>query len=110
MKYPFGNDPAKINDKKKFWNRDAVKRPLMGFSFKSWLPLYEYHASLISPTDMYLTPDMIRPEGLRNYASAQTVYWNEMAAALSVTVPVIIVFLLLQNYLAAGLTVNSVKG
>lgn len=49
--------------------------------------------------------------GLRNYASAQIVYWNEMmAAALTVTVPVVIAFLFLQKYLVMGLTAGSVKG
>ena len=62
MKYPFGNDPVKIEGYKKFWRRDAVKRPLVGFSFKSWLPLYEYNASAGWPTDTYLTPDMVIPE------------------------------------------------
>lgn len=49
--------------------------------------------------------------GLRNYASAQVVYWNEMmAAALTVTVPVVIIFLFLQRYLVMGLMAGSVKG
>ncbi len=49
--------------------------------------------------------------GLRNYQSAQVVYWNEMmAAALTVTVPVVIGFLFLQKYLIQGLTAGSVKG
>ena len=49
--------------------------------------------------------------GLRNYASAQVVYWNEMmAAALTVTIPVVIAFLFLQKYLVQGLTAGSVKG
>jgi multiple sugar transport system permease protein len=49
--------------------------------------------------------------GLRNYASAQVVYWNEMmAAALCVTVPVVLIFLILQKYLVIGLTAGSVKG
>lgn len=48
--------------------------------------------------------------GLRNYASAQVVYWNEMmAAALTVTVPVVIAFLFLQKYLVQGLTAGGVK-
>ena len=96
MKYPFGNDPAKINGYKKFWNRGAVRRPLVGFSFKSWLPLYEYHASSIWPTDTYLTPNMIRPEDfledqvkllsegvtmdddiLRGASAIQSVFWGD---------------------------------
>ena len=96
MKYPFGNDPAKIEGYKKFWNRDAVKRPLVGFSFKSWLPLQEYHASSIWPTDKELTPGMINPadflddqekllvEGesmdddiLRGASAIQSVFWGD---------------------------------
>ena len=37
--YPFGNDPAKIERYKAFWNRDDVDRPLVGFSFVGWYPL-----------------------------------------------------------------------
>ena len=61
MKYPFGNDPAKVDGYRKFWLREAVKRPLVGFSFKSWLPVQEYQASVAWPVDSYLTPSMINP-------------------------------------------------
>ena len=48
--------------------------------------------------------------GLRNYASQNDVYWNQiMAASLVVSVPVVVGFLLLQRYLVAGLTAGSVK-
>jgi multiple sugar transport system permease protein len=48
--------------------------------------------------------------GLRNYASQNDVYWNQiMAASLVVSVPVVAAFLLLQRYLVAGLTAGSVK-
>jgi multiple sugar transport system permease protein len=48
--------------------------------------------------------------GLRNYASQNDVYWNQiMAASLVVSVPVVVAFLLLQRYLVAGLTAGSVK-
>jgi multiple sugar transport system permease protein len=48
--------------------------------------------------------------GLRNYASENDVYWNQiMAASLVVSVPVVVAFLLLQRYLIAGLTAGSVK-
>ena len=48
--------------------------------------------------------------GLRNYASQNDVYWNQiMAASLIVSVPVVVGFLLLQRYLVAGLTAGSVK-
>lgn len=49
--------------------------------------------------------------GLRNYQSAQVVYWNEMmAATMTVTVPVVVMFMLFQKYLVQGLTAGSVKG
>ena len=48
--------------------------------------------------------------GLRNYATQNDVYWNQiMAASLVVSVPVVAAFLLLQRYLVAGLTAGSVK-
>lgn len=48
--------------------------------------------------------------GLRNYASQNDVYWNQvMAASLVVSLPVVVAFLLLQRYLVAGLTAGSVK-
>ena len=48
--------------------------------------------------------------GLRNYASQNDVYWNQiMAASLVISVPVVAAFLLLQRYLVAGLTAGSVK-
>lgn len=48
--------------------------------------------------------------GLRTYSAAEIVYWNEMmAAAVTVTAPVLIAFLFLQKYLVAGLTAGGVK-
>ena len=48
--------------------------------------------------------------GLRTYAAAEIVFWNEMmAAAVTVTLPVIIIFLFLQKYLVQGLTAGCVK-
>lgn len=48
--------------------------------------------------------------GLREYATQNDVYWNQvMAAALVVSVPVVAGFLLLQRYLVAGLTAGAVK-
>ncbi|HET6504402.1 MAG TPA: carbohydrate ABC transporter permease, partial [Amycolatopsis sp.] len=48
--------------------------------------------------------------GLRNYASQNDVYWNQiMAASLVISLPVVAAFLLLQRYLVAGLTAGSVK-
>jgi multiple sugar transport system permease protein len=48
--------------------------------------------------------------GLRDYASQNDVYWNQiMAASLVVSVPVVAGFLLMQKYLIAGLTAGAVK-
>ncbi len=60
-KYAFGNDPAKIERYRAFWRRDAVGRPLVGFSCKSWFPLEEYAASRAWQSHEHLTPDMIEP-------------------------------------------------
>ncbi len=62
MKHPFGNDPAKVEGYRRFWAREAVRRPLVGFSFKSWFPLDEFSASARWPKDGPLTPDMVAPE------------------------------------------------
>ena len=49
--------------------------------------------------------------GLRNYASTSSTYWNEMmAAAVVVTIPLVLMFLFLQQYFIRGLTGGSVKG
>jgi multiple sugar transport system permease protein len=48
--------------------------------------------------------------GLRLYSTQTNVYWNEiMAASLVVSVPVVLVFLLLQRSFVAGLTAGAVK-
>jgi len=60
--YPFGNDPAKVEGYKAFWNRDPVSRPLVGFSIKSWFPLEEFAASRVWQSHDILTPEMIDPE------------------------------------------------
>ncbi|MBD3306924.1 hypothetical protein GF339_10865, partial [candidate division KSB3 bacterium] len=61
--YPFGNDPAKVAGYQAFWNRDEVKRPLVGFSIKSWFPLQEFAASRVwEETHVeFLTPEMVDP-------------------------------------------------
>ncbi len=60
--YPFGNDPLKVKGYKAFWNRDDVKRPLVGFSIKSWFPLEEFDASRTWQSQDVLTPDMVDTE------------------------------------------------
>ncbi|MBW1700150.1 MAG: hypothetical protein JRH18_15760 [Deltaproteobacteria bacterium] len=62
MGYPFGNDPSKVENYKKFWNRQPVDRPLTGFSFKTWFSILEYSATRKWRTNEWLTPDMVLPE------------------------------------------------
>ncbi len=95
MNYAFGNDPAKIEGYRRFWNREPVSRPLAGFSFKSWFPLDEFAASAAWPGEGELTPDLVRPrdflddqerllrEGetidddiLRGASPSQAVFWG----------------------------------
>ncbi|WP_349428511.1 carbohydrate ABC transporter permease [Microbacterium sp. LWS13-1.2] len=48
--------------------------------------------------------------GMQGYSSEVSVAWNQiMAASFTVSVPVVVVFLLLQRYIIAGLTSGSVK-
>jgi multiple sugar transport system permease protein len=59
-----------------------------------------------------LTDDSTRTlaVGLQGYATQNNVYWNQiMAASLTVSVPVVVGFLLLQRYLVAGVTAGAVK-
>lgn len=62
MTTAFGNDPAKIEKYKKFWKREKVERPLVGFTFRGWFPLNEYSATKSWLDKEVLTPDMIKPE------------------------------------------------
>jgi len=61
-KASFGNDPAKVERYRAFWNRDDVKRPLAGFSFVGWFPFGEFAACKSWSSSEYLTPDRIAPE------------------------------------------------
>ena len=61
-RHPFGNDPAKIDRYVKFWSRDTVNRPLVGFSFVGWYPLEYFTVCKSWQVDDYITPDMIRPD------------------------------------------------
>jgi multiple sugar transport system permease protein len=48
--------------------------------------------------------------GLRQYSTQTNIYWNQiMAAALVVSVPVVIGFLLAQRHFVAGVTAGAVK-
>jgi hypothetical protein len=61
-KQPFGNDPAKIEGYKAFWNREGVKRALVGFSFVGWFPLEYFSVCKSWRVNDYITPEMIDPE------------------------------------------------
>lgn len=58
----FGNDPEKIARYRAFWNRDDVRRPLVGFSFVGWFPLQEFAACRTWESGGCLTPEMIDPD------------------------------------------------
>jgi len=60
--HPFGNDPAKIERYKAFWNRAPVDRPLVGFSFVGWYPLEYFSVAKQWKVDDHITPDMIEPQ------------------------------------------------
>jgi hypothetical protein len=60
--HPFGNDPAKIERYKAFWNRDDVDRPLVGFSYVGWYPLEYFSACKAWNVNEHVTPEMLRPE------------------------------------------------
>jgi multiple sugar transport system permease protein len=48
--------------------------------------------------------------GLRQYSTQTNIYWNQiMAAALVVSIPVVIGFLLAQRHFVAGVTAGAVK-
>jgi hypothetical protein len=58
----YGNDPAKLARYRAFWNRDAVSRPLIGFTLAGWFPLAEFSPCAAWRSERYLTPDMVEPE------------------------------------------------
>jgi hypothetical protein len=58
----FGNDPAKIERYRAFWDRADATRPLVGFTTRGWFPLDEYRASRAWPVDSQLVPAMVEPE------------------------------------------------
>ena len=48
--------------------------------------------------------------GLQSYASQSNVYWNQiMAATLVVSLPIVVIFLLVQRHLISGLTTGSIR-
>lgn len=58
----FGNDPAKIERYKAFWNRSEVDRPLVGFSFVGWYPLEYFSACRSWKVNDYIAPEMLKPD------------------------------------------------
>lgn len=60
--HPFGNDPAKVERYKAFWNRDEVDRPLVGFSYVGWYPLEYYSVCKSWKVDDHITPEMLKPD------------------------------------------------
>ena len=62
MNHEFGNDPAKIERYRKFWTREPVDRPLVGFSLKSWFSILEFSATKKWQIGAPLTPEAILPE------------------------------------------------
>ena len=59
---PFGNDSAKIEGYRAFWERRKTPRPLVGFSCKSWFPICEFAASSAWQPSTLLEPAMVDPK------------------------------------------------
>jgi hypothetical protein len=57
--HPFGNDPAKIEGYNRFWNRNPVDRPLVGFTLRNLFVLWESTAAQKWKINDFITPDMI---------------------------------------------------
>ncbi len=60
---PFGNDPQKVENYLKWWNRDSVSRPMVCFTMVGWFPLQEFSACQAWGDVRYVEPDMIDPQG-----------------------------------------------
>jgi hypothetical protein len=58
------NIEAKIRRARAFWNREAVDRPMIGFSLGGWFPLRSYSAMERLRGVGRLQPEMVRPEEL----------------------------------------------
>ncbi len=61
MSAAFGNDSAKIEKYRAFWDRRPVGRPLIGFSLVGWFPLQYFGACKSWQVDDHITPEMIDP-------------------------------------------------
>jgi arabinogalactan oligomer / maltooligosaccharide transport system permease protein len=76
------------------------------FSFMSAWSEYLVAAVLLQDQDLYTLPI-----GLKQFTSNMEVSWGlYSAAALMVSVPVVVLFVLLSRWLISGLTLGSVKG
>ena len=60
--HPFGNDPAKIERYRAFWNRGEVERPQIGFFRVGWFPLSCFSACASWKFHDLITPSMLNPE------------------------------------------------
>jgi hypothetical protein len=58
---PFGNDPAKIARYRAFWDRDEVRRPLVGFTCVGWFPFGEFAACRKLTPDSRLDAGQVNP-------------------------------------------------
>ena len=62
--YPFGNDPAKIDRYRAFWDRLPVDRPLVGCTRVGWFPLSAFAAAAEWQRKRYLEPADLDPSRL----------------------------------------------
>lgn len=75
------------------------------FSFMSAWSEYIVAAQVLQDTDMFTLP-----LGLKSFQASMSTQWGlYAAAAILVSIPVVVVFILLSNYLVGGLTVGGVK-
>jgi hypothetical protein len=59
---PFGNNPAKVDRYRAFWNRSSVSRPLVGFSLVGWFPVQEFQTCQAWRALDHLTAEKIDPQ------------------------------------------------
>ncbi len=64
MKPLFGNLRVKTERYRKFWSRESVQRPLVGFTQIGWFPLNEFAAAKCWAGCEYITPETIDPAQL----------------------------------------------
>jgi hypothetical protein len=59
---PFGNDPKKVDNYLKWWNRESVPRPMICFTMVGWFPLEEFSACQAWGDARHVELDMIKPQ------------------------------------------------